>query len=265
MGAAQATTGRWLGRDPVAAEAGEEVLRVAWARAPLISAGAGGWFRAKRARRDRRDDSSDPGTAASATFPYDGPGLRATAAAPVDAGCGGATIAAVVALVAAAGDAAAGARRRCERDGGAPDSGIWRHGPVDSFYSAASAKRRRGSRCAVASARPMRSMDVSSEERLGGAARRRSRAGVGRATPPRRGRPRRRSKGRRLVGSRRRGRARELALRVLRGGRRRGGPGPRPGLLRHSVAHARARPTGRLPFRRGVIDVHPVEPRGRAV
>ena len=102
----------WVGI-PVAAEAGEEVLRVAWARgAADLQPAPAARFRAKRARRDRRDDFRRIlGQLLVRTFPLPmDPELRATAAAPIDAGYAfpKTTIATVVALVAAAGDAAAG-------------------------------------------------------------------------------------------------------------------------------------------------------------
>ena len=102
----------WVGI-PVAAEAGEEVLRVAWARgAAELQPAPAARFRAKRARRDRRDDFRRIlGQLLVRTFPMPmDPELRATAAAPIDAGYAfpKTTIATVVALVAAAGDAAAG-------------------------------------------------------------------------------------------------------------------------------------------------------------
>ncbi len=103
----------WVGI-PVAAEAGEEVLRVAWARgAADLQPAPAARFRAKRARSDRRDDFRRIlGQLLVRTFPLPmDPELRATAAAPVDAGYAfpKTTIATVVALVAAASDAAAGA------------------------------------------------------------------------------------------------------------------------------------------------------------
>ena len=103
----------WVGI-PVAGEAGEEVLRVAWARgASEFTPAPAARFRAKRARSHRRDDFRRIlGQLLVRTFPMPmDPELRATAAAPVDAGYAfpKTTIATVVALVAAASDAAAGA------------------------------------------------------------------------------------------------------------------------------------------------------------
>ena len=105
----------WVGI-PVAAEAGEEVLRVAWARgAPEFTPAPAARFRAKRARRDRRDDFRRIlGQLLVRSFPLPmDPELRATAAAPIDAGYAfpKTTIATVVALVAAAGARAASSPR----------------------------------------------------------------------------------------------------------------------------------------------------------